>query len=265
MGRRMTPELGTCPEDRPGALILDRGEDWVVVAKPPGVMVHRGRNFRDDRPMLQRVRDQLGQRVWPIHRLDRQASGCLLFGLRQESVTELSEALAEGQKTYVAFVRGYFHADGRVLVERPMKDSKGRFKDSRSTLWCIGRSHSPRCSALLVQPETGRYHQVRRHVRDLSHPILHDGDHGDSRVNRWWREHMGMNRLGLHAQSLSLPLSTGRIEVSCPLFEDHGRIFSAMPWWADALSSSPDLGLPFLPIEPPSAIDIASKQFDSDP
>ena len=231
----------------PGVLV--EGDGWVVVAKPPGVLVHSHPRFPMERPMLQRVRDHFGRRVWPVHRLDRQASGCLIFAFESGLVRPLSEALAKGKKSYLALVRGYFLPREPVVVETPIKDS-GKHYASRSVVQLISRCREPRCSLLRVHPETGRRHQVRRHVRDLDHPILHDGDHGDSRVNRWWREERGLKRLALHALSISFEDPEGdQHQINCPLFEDHLKVFQELPLWSDSLNQEALLARSPLPVQ----------------
>ncbi len=233
----------------PRLVILASGDGWLVVAKPPRVISHRNAAHPREYAMLQRVRDHVGGRVWMIHRLDRATSGCQLFATRQELAGPLSKALAEGQKSYLAMVRGYFKSDEPVTVESPIKYPDGSYKDARSEVQLLGRSHEPRCSLLHVFPVTGRHHQVRRHVRDLHHPVLRDGYHGDTRVNRWWRENYGMARLGLHAWSLAIDLPDGgRIEASCPLFVDQAVLWRRMPWWDAAVETLPELVRDPLPL-----------------
>ena len=230
---------------------LAQGPTWIVVAKPPGLLVHRNPRMRTEYAALQRVRDAVGKRVYPIHRIDRPASGCLLFATERTSAGPLHASLcaANSRKTYLAFVRGAFPHETEVLIETPMKDDNGFLKDAASRVRCIGRSHEPRCSLLVVEPLTGRYHQVRRHVRDLHHPVIHDGDHGDSRINRWWRENFGVTRLGLHAFRLSMTLPNGEpLLVTCPLFVDQAKIWRDLPWWEEAVAQEPDLLLPPLPL-----------------
>lgn len=239
--------------------VLARGEDWIVVAKPPRLVVHRTQGARFDVPALQRVRDMVGGYVYPIHRLDRAASGCLLFATERAAAGPLQAALTapETVKTYLAFVRGYLKSEGPVVVERPMKDDNGILKEARSVVEWLGRSRDPRCSLLRVRPATGRWHQVRRHVRDLSHPIIGDSRHGDLRVNRWWKVEHGVRRLGLHALTLEMTFPDGaRRRIVCPLFKDQGKLFRRMPWWREALARQSALGLPPLPMldaPPPGA------------
>jgi tRNA pseudouridine65 synthase len=228
---------------------LAQGDGWIVVAKPPRVITHRNWAHRHERAAVQRVRDLVGGRVYPIHRLDRSASGCLLFATDRARAGALQAALVAGQKEYIAFVRGELKQSGPIRVETPMKDDRGLLKEAASVVERLGASADPRCSLLRVRPETGRFHQVRRHVRDLNHPIIGDGDHGDSRINRWWRENHAMGRLGLHALRMSLDLGGGeRIEAVCPLFADHYAVFSGLPFWDEAVAACPALGLPVLAV-----------------
>ena len=101
------------------------------------------------------------------------------------------------------------------MVRNPMK-VKGVHKEAESHVRCIETIKEPRSSLFVIRPKTGRYHQVRRHLRDLTHPILGDSEHGDSKVNRWWRENMDLKRLALHAYSIRF---SDRV-VRCPIFPD---------------------------------------------
>jgi len=236
------PLVASVPK-RPHLPVLAETPDWIVVAKPPRLLVHRNVYHPKAEACLQWVRDQVGKRVYPIHRLDFQTSGCLLFAKQQSWAAPLQKSLQNGRKTYIAFVRGYFAHEEAVCVETPMKNDKGILKEAESTIEFIGRSHEPRCSLLRVFPKTGRFHQVRRHVRDLHHPCIGDSEHGDTRINRWWRENTEANRLGLHCLHMDLPLPDGELlSVSSPLFEDQFEVFSSMPWWADALAEEPTIG-----------------------
>ncbi len=197
-------------------------------------------NERDT--LMRAARRQLGDHIAPVHRLDRPTSGCLLLSLDRGAIPRLQAALAIGEKRYVAFVRGHAPDPSEVRIERPMKDDGGVERSAITLIRPIATSREPRCSLLLARPLTGRYHQVRRHCRDLNHPVIGDSKHGDTRVNRWWREHYGLPRLGLHCLSLRLePEGMEPIDVSCPLPRDLAEVFRRLPWWADALAAVPQL------------------------
>ncbi len=232
------------PIRHPPLPVLSRGDGWIVVAKPPRVIVHRNARMRHVAAVLQRVRHQVGGHVYLAHRLDRGTSGCLLLATERSRAGELSLAIAstDAHKTYLAFVRGCFPHDDPVVVDTDIPSRHGP-KPARSTVELLGRCPDPRCSLLRVTPHSGRHHQVRRHVRDLHHPIIGDSDHGDSRINRFWRQR-GADRLGLHCLSLRVALPGGeRIEVDCPLFQDQAAVYRTLPWWQEALEREPRLGL----------------------
>lgn len=239
---------------RPGLPVLAEAEGaWAIVGKPPGLLVHRNAFAPKAVAALQIVRWQARARVFPIHRLDRAASGCLLFGLAQEGAGALQKGLMspDTRKRYVALVRGYVPSRATVAVETPIKDENGVIKEAYSLVTCVASCEEPRCSVFIVEPRTGRHHQVRRHVRDLDHPIVNDSKHGDLRVNRLWRER-GFSRLGLHALSLSLPGPDGPIAAVCPLFEDMATALRGLTLWDEAVAAVPELGLPPLPVGIPT-------------
>lgn len=223
--------------------ILAQTDDWVVVSKPTGLAVHRSPEIRDPTYLVQVARDQLGRYVWPVHRLDRATSGCLWLAFEPGNLATYQEALAAGHKRYLALVRGRYAGTGPVVITNPMTDSKGILREAHTDARCIGASQDPRCSLFLASPATGRYHQIRRHLRDIGHPVVGDGTHGDTRINRWWREERGMGRIALHCLSLSVDLPGGPLEAVAPIPDDLRRVWSALPWWEDALAACPELAL----------------------
>ena len=123
-----------------------------------------------------------------------------------------------------------------------MKDDAGVVREAKSVVRLLGRSQEPRCSMLEVQPITGRYHQVRRHVRDLHHPVLGDSEHGDNKENRVWRE-IGLTRIGLHCFGLAFDAPEGgRVDVECRPFADHAAVWAGLPFWPEACALRPVLG-----------------------
>jgi len=222
--------------------VLARGAQWAVVAKPSGLPVHRSAMVRERDTLVRLVRRKLGADASPVHRLDRATSGCLLLSLDPEATGALHRALVEGRKRYVAFVRGEIQSRDPMLITNDMKDPDGITKEARTRATPIASCADPRSSLVLAEPETGRWHQVRRHLRDVSHPILGDSTHGDSKVNRWWRAEYGLERLGLHCLSLELAAPDGgRITATCPVPADLIRIWERLPWWDEALAALPEL------------------------
>lgn len=214
--------------------ILVRGPDWLVIDKPSGMAVHKSAMAHEG-PFAERVLgDQLGQKVLPVHRLDRPTSGCLLFALTSSAATRLQEALtgSTSDKRYLALVRGrWTRGPGWHTVDRPLKDDNRRLRDAHSDVRVLATSREPRCSLVEVRVFTGRYHQVRRHLNGLGHPVLGDSTHGDTRENRRWRQNHGLPRLALHAWKLHLPAEG--VCVSAPVPDDLAPLLVTMPWWSD--------------------------------
>ncbi len=199
--------------------VLHQDERLVAVYKPAGLLVHRSNIDRDRDVVLQRVRDQLGGHwVYPVHRLDRATAGLLVFGLDPDAASVLAAAFREQRvgKRYQAVVRGWVEGAGRV--DRPL--GAGRrgeggapqpaVTDYRPLAWTelpipVSRYDTARYTRLELQPQTGRQHQLRRHMKAISHPIIGDTTHGDGANNRLFREHLAARRLLLVATGLTVP------------------------------------------------------------
>jgi tRNA pseudouridine65 synthase len=227
-----------------GLPILHLGDGWLAVAKPAGLLVHRtDRASGVEEAAVQVVRDQVGRRVHPVHRLDRGASGVLLFALDAERTRALQAGLAAGTKRYLALVRGVV-AFAETIVDRPLADDAGVLREARSTIRRLASCPAPRCSLVEVRPWTGRIHQVRRHVRGVDHPILGDARHGDTRATRAFREQTGLSRLALHCAQVALDVDGGTVTVTCPVPDDLGTVLRALPLWPAAIEAAPELLLP---------------------
>lgn len=208
--------------------VLQEGTGWLVVDKPSGLACHRSALVRDRDTLAVRLRAQLGQPIHLVHRLDRAASGCLVVALDPATTAALQDALTGAHKEYLALVRGFFRWDDPVRVATDVPDSRGVPRAALTWVDAIGRSLDPRCSLLRAVPATGRHHQVRRHLRDLDHPILGDHAHGDTRENTAWRPR-GLARLALHCWRIRAP-EVG-LHATAPLPEDLLDPLSRLPWW----------------------------------
>jgi len=207
----------------PAPQILYVDADLVVVNKPSGLSVHRG---WDDGPdvALFRVRDALGEHVYPVHRLDRGTSGALLFARSAEVARVLAGSFEAAlvTKEYLALVRGMAPDDG-VIDYAIQKVEGGPRVPALTRYSCVARSEIDRCSLVLARPETGRLHQIRRHLRHINHPLVGDVKHGSGAINRHYRATYDLHRLALHAVSLAFPhpSRTGeRVVVRAPLPDD---------------------------------------------
>lgn len=200
--------------------ILWRDEHLVAVYKPAGWLVHRtGLDAGETRFVMQTLRDQLGQHVFPVHRLDKGTCGVLVMALHSDAARALSQAFEHGatHKRYLAMVRGW--APGAIEVDHALKpddapadaavqDAHTRFRRlAQLTLpeTSDARFATTRASLVEAIPTTGRRHQIRRHLKHLAHPIIGDATHGKGPLNRWWAERLGQQRLWLHAWQLTVP------------------------------------------------------------
>ena len=201
--------------------ILFQDDTLVIVNKPAGLLVHRGW-AKDDHYALTLVRDQVGRHVHPVHRLDRPTSGALVFALCREDVARVqAEFTAQSvQKRYLALVRGIPPREG--LIDHPIAREKGQEAREAQTRFRRLAVLLKRYAWVEAEPLTGRTHQIRRHLRHLSCPIIGDVKHGDGRHNRRFREEFGLHRLALHAVEISLshPRSGARLSVHAPVPED---------------------------------------------
>ena len=217
--------------------IVYRDQTCVVINKPAGMLVHRTSLDHGETVFaVQRLRNQLGMKVHPVHRLDKPTSGLLLFALNGEALKTLQSQFTKRkvEKTYWAIVRGYLSNDG--TLDYPLKREVDSYSHAATGVnqsaithyRClaqtelpipVGRYPTTRYSWVELKPETGRKHQLRRHLAHLRHPIVGDTRHGDGVHNRFFREHLGIHRLLLHAQRLSLihPASGDRITLTAQL------------------------------------------------
>lgn len=203
-------------------------DDHVVVAnKPSGLLVHRGWDNDDDVAMF-RVRDALGgQHVHPLHRLDRGTSGALVLARTTDAARALAAAFEEGrvEKRYLALVRGQVRADEGVIDHAIPRAEDGPRVPAVTRYRVVGRSTVDRCSLVLAMPETGRLHQIRRHLRHIDHPLVGDVRHGSGAINRHYRTTYALHRLALHAAAIAFdhPLTGARVSVEAPMPEDLAR------------------------------------------
>ena len=211
--------------------ILYRDDDLVVVDKPSGMIVHRGW-ARDPVTAMTLARGLLGRRVYPVHRLDRGTSGALLFALDPEIARRLQEAFAAGgvEKRYLALVRGIPPEEG--VIDHPLPRQGDRPDALRvpavTRFWRLGTFE--RYSLVEAMPETGRSHQIRRHFKHLSHPLIGDVQFGKGEHNRLFRERFSLHRLALHARELAFahPRTGAAVRVVAPLPADLAGPLGAM-------------------------------------
>ena len=209
--------------------ILYQDDDLIVADKPPGLLVHRSRESSDRVFLLQMLRDQVGRYLYPVHRLDRAASGAIAFALSSETARQLQASLTSptARKEYLALVRGSAADSGEI--DRPLTGANGEKKDALTRYEKLGEIY--RSSLLRVRIFTGRRHQIRRHLAHLSHQLIGDTTYGKGKINRFLREEHGLPRMFLHCARLEFdhPQGGERVEVRAPLAEDLRSYLLGLP------------------------------------
>jgi tRNA pseudouridine65 synthase len=209
--------------------ILFQDQYLVAINKPHGLLVHRSK-YADEAKVfaVQELRNQIGQHVFPVHRLDRKTGGVLLFALNPEINSLMNQQFADNRvaKKYFAVVRGYTQDTG--IIDYPLENEVGTVKEAvtnYSTLQRteipipLGNFHSSRYSLVEVKPETGRMHQIRKHFAHIFHPIIGDRPHGCNKQNRMFKARWNMDTMLLHAHEISFvhPITQVQITIQASL------------------------------------------------
>ncbi len=221
--------------------IVYQDEYFFVIDKPAGYFVHPPERSAFPTPpekiCLYALREKFRQPVFPVHRLDAPTSGLVIFAFDKEATRGLSKLFAdrEMQKTYQAVARGHTALEG--LIELPLKiagfadpiDARTRYTTLKHIELpvSVGKKYSSaRYSLVQVHPETGRWHQIRRHFDQIAHPLLGDIEHGDSHHNRFFRDDLKIPGLCLRATALSFrhPWSQQQLEIQAPDCENWQKI-----------------------------------------
>ncbi len=233
------------PERMDAFTILAREKDFVAITKPPGFHVHQPefprRRVSRDVTCLPILRAQIDEYLFPVHRIDVATEGVLVFALNKESASAISRQFQAGQikKTYFAIVRGWTEDEGTIDIPLELDStnvpvpSVTRYKTHQRVElpFAVGKRHSSaRYSLVEAWPETGRYHQIRRHFARLSHPLVGDREHGDSNHNRFFREKLGEGGLWLkaHAIEFTHPSNGTNVRIESDWSERWSRIFGKL-------------------------------------
>lgn len=209
--------------------VLYRDETLAVIDKPAGLMVHDSALARGETDFVaDRLREQFGRPIFLVHRLDRATSGCLLLAFDRETASLLGKALMSRafEKDYLAVCRGW-PAEAAFVVDHPLDGGPGK-PQKKSAITRFERLATcelampsvaagaefptSRYALLRAHPDTGRFRQIRRHLKHLSHHLIGDTSHGDGRHNRAFRA-LGIHRMLLHAERLRFPHPHGGAAV----------------------------------------------------
>ena len=233
--------------------ILYQDEWLIAINKPAGLLVHRSMIDRyETRFAMQMLRDQIGQYVFPVHRLDKPTSGVLLFALNPETARKMGDLFSARVvgKEYLAVVRGYTNEQG--VIDYPLKEELDKKSDQKAAPdkagqeavteyrslatvelpYAVGRYQTARYSLVRLTPKTGRKHQLRRHLKHVFHPIVGDTTHGDGKQNSFFRERFDCHRLLLAAVTLGFmhPETEQKLQIIAPPEDDFLEVCQALSW-----------------------------------
>ena len=220
--------------------ILYRDENLIAINKPHGLLVHRSSIAADTSEFaLQLLRDQIGQPVYPAHRLDRKTGGVLLFSLDKATDQLIQPYFADKKidKTYLALLRGFCPEEN--TIDYPLAKENGTIQDAVTHYKRLataeievplGKFPTSRYSLVQANPETGRMHQLRRHFAHIFHPIIGDRPHGCNKQNKLWKEKFDMDTMLLHASQLSFihPHRDEKITISASIQSEFIRVLEML-------------------------------------
>lgn len=233
--------------------IIHQDEYLVAINKPGGLLVHRSEIDRHEtRFAVQLLRDQLGQMVYPVHRLDKPTSGVLVFALSSEMARRLGDIFTRHAltKTYIALVRGFAPEQG--IINHPLIEELDKYTDKKArankpaqeaityfkTLakiefpFSIDKYPCTRYSLVQCTPKTGRKHQIRRHMKHISHPIIGDAKHGKGNHNRFFQDKFTCDGLMLASTSMEFihPITNETLTLTAPLATKFSNIVRRFGW-----------------------------------
>lgn len=216
--------------------ILYEDDQLVAIHKPNGLLVHRTRIANDAVEFaLQILRDQIAQKVFPTHRLDRKTSGVLLFAKDEETNRHMQAQFMDQkvEKGYLAIVRGWVDDEGKI--DTALTNDSGKIQKAVTNYRMLRRSEinlsngkflTSRYSLVEVRPESGRMHQIRKHFAHLRHPIIGDRPHGCNKQNKLFKEQYSMMTMLLHAEEISFkhPTNESQVTIKAPIKDDFERM-----------------------------------------
>lgn len=228
--------------------VLYRDEFIAVVNKPAGLMAHSSALARGEDDFLHdRLREQFGCKIFLIHRLDRATSGCLLVAFDNQSASTLGKQFMtrDVEKKYLAICRGW--PEESFTVDHDLDGGPGKpekkpaiteFRRLAKAEIEVASAHheSSRYALMQCMPYTGRFRQIRRHLKHVFHHLIGDTSHGDGRHNRNFRM-MGVHRMLLHARELSFqhPVSLERLNCVAGWDAEFEKAMQKMGWESSVL------------------------------
>ncbi len=222
--------------------IIYQDSELIAINKPHGLLVHRSK-YADDGTVfaMQELRNQIKQYVYPCHRIDRKTSGVLLFSLTESMNSILQQMFSNNEikKTYKAIVRGYTPDEG--IIDYALVNEKGKeqeaitgYKTLKRTELAVpfGAFKTSRYSLVEVYPQSGRMHQIRKHLAHIMHPIIGDRPHGCNKQNKLFKEKWNMTSMMLHAAQLEFlhPTTKSKVIINATVSNEFRRMEDLLGW-----------------------------------
>ncbi|HEY9003821.1 MAG TPA: pseudouridine synthase [Mucilaginibacter sp.] len=222
--------------------IIFRDDYLIVINKPHDLLVHRSNIAADAEVFaLQLLRDQVGQKVYPVHRIDRKTGGVLLFAFDKAVEIEMQKQFADNlvSKKYLTILRG--HSQDSAEIDYPLRKENGTLQEAFTAYYTLkraeldvpfGKHPTSRYSLVEATPKTGRMHQLRKHFAHVFHPIIGDRTHGCNKQNKLFKEKWEMTTMLLHASQLRFnhPINGDLITIEASLQPEFIRMMELMGW-----------------------------------
>ena len=222
--------------------IIFRDEYLIAINKPHDLLVHRSNIAADAEVFaLQLLRDQIGQKVYPVHRIDRKTGGVLLFAFDKSIEIEMQKQFMDNRvgKKYLSILRGHTPDNGEI--DYPLRKENGTLQEAFTAYQTIkrveldvafGKHSTSRYSLVEATPKTGRMHQLRKHFAHIFHPIIGDRTHGCNKQNKLFKEKWEMTTMLLHASQLIFthPVSGEMVTIEAPLRPEFSKAMALMGW-----------------------------------
>jgi len=222
--------------------IIFRDEYLIAINKPHDLLVHRSPIAAEVEVFaLQLLRDQVEQKVYPVHRIDRKTGGVLLFAFDKTIEIEMQKQFADNlvSKKYLAILRGHTPEFGEI--DYPLRKENGTLQEAFTAYRILkqaeldvpfGKHSTSRYSLVEATPKTGRMHQLRKHFAHIFHPIIGDRTHGCNKQNKLFKEKWEMTTMLLHASQLTFkhPVSGEVVTIEASLQPEFIRVMGLMGW-----------------------------------
>jgi tRNA pseudouridine65 synthase len=222
--------------------IIFRDESLIAINKPHDLLVHRSNIAADAEVFaLQLLRDQVGQKVYPAHRIDRKTGGVLLFAFDKAVEIEMQKKFMDNRvsKKYLSILRGYMPDTGEI--DYALRKENGTLQQALTTFQTLkraelevpfGKHATSRYSLVEATPKTGRMHQLRKHFAHIFHPIIGDRTHGCNKQNKLFKEKWEMTTMLLHASQLAFnhPVNGAIVTIEAPLQPEFMKVMEFMGW-----------------------------------